>query len=202
MNEITQTRGEQTRKEILQVAHDLFVQQGYHGTSMRQIAKGTHMALGGLYNYFESKEMVFKEVFWEYHPYRDIFPFLQEAEGNTVEEFIHHATTLMEKSLFSHPDFLNIMFIEMVEFKGSHTAEIFQFLFPQGLQIAQDFLEKYKDQIRPIYPYIFMRSILSLFFGYFVTGIVISKYTPPEFTTDAMVQLTDIYLHGILENKP
>lgn len=202
MNEISQTRGEQTRKEILQVAHDLFVQQGYHGTSMRQIAKGAHMALGGLYNYFESKEMVFREVFWEYHPYRDILPFLQEAEGDTIEEFIHHATTLMENALFSHPDFLNIMFIEMVEFKGIHTAEIFQFLFPQGMQIAQGFLEKYKDQIRPISPYIFMRSILSLFFGYFVTGIVISKYTPPEFNTNAMRQLTDIYLHGILESKP
>lgn len=159
------------------------------------------MALGGLYNYFESKEAVFKDVFWEYHPYRDILPYLNNAEGDTVEEFIHHATTLLEDALFSHPDFLNLMFIEMVEFKGIHTSEIFQAIFPQGMQIAQGFLKRFQDQIRPISPYIFMRSLLSLFFGFFITGVVISKYTPPEFNTDAMRQITDIYLHGLLERK-
>jgi AcrR family transcriptional regulator len=202
MNDIPLTRGEKTRQEILQVAHDLFVQQGYHGTSMRQIAKNAHMALGGLYNYFESKDIVFKEVFWEYHPYRDILPFLKDAKGNTVEEFIHHATTLMENALFTHPDFLNILFIEMVEFKGAHTAEFFQMIFPMGLEIAQDFMEKFKDQIHPMSPYIFMRSILTLFFGYFITGVVLSKYTPPEFDINAMEQISDIYLHGIMERKP
>lgn len=195
------SRNLKTRQEILRVAHDLFVQQGYHGTSMRQIAKNAHIALGGLYNYFESKEIVFKEVFWEYHPYRDILPFLYKAEGDTVEEFVHHATSLLENSLFSHPDFLNLMFIEMVEFKGIHTGEIFQAIFPQGMQIAQEFLKRYQDQIRPVSPYIFIRSMLSLFFGFFITGIVISKYTPPEFNTDAMKQITDIYLYGLLERK-
>ncbi|NMC11514.1 MAG: TetR/AcrR family transcriptional regulator [Chloroflexi bacterium] len=195
------SRNQKTRQDILRAAHDLFVQQGYHGTSMRQIAKNAHMALGGLYNYFESKEAVFKDVFWEYHPYRDILPYLNNAEGDTVEEFIHHATTLLEDALFSHPDFLNLMFIEMVEFKGIHTSEIFQAIFPQGMQIAQGFLKRFQDQIRPISPYIFMRSLLSLFFGFFITGVVISKYTPPEFNTDAMRQITDIYLHGLLERK-
>ena len=54
------SRGEQTRNAILQAAHDLFVQQGYHGTSMRQIAKQAGLALGGLYNHFASKEDVFQ----------------------------------------------------------------------------------------------------------------------------------------------
>ena len=50
------SRGERTRAEIIQAAHDLFIQQGYHGTSMRQIAGQAGIALGGLYNHFESKE--------------------------------------------------------------------------------------------------------------------------------------------------
>ena len=32
------TKGERTRQEILQAAFKLFTAQGYHGTSMRQIA--------------------------------------------------------------------------------------------------------------------------------------------------------------------
>jgi AcrR family transcriptional regulator len=178
------------------------VQQGYHGTSMRQIAKDTHMALGGLYNYFESKEVVFKEVLWEYHPYHDILPFLKDAQGDSFEEFMHNASKLMTNALEKHPDFLNLLFIEFVEFKGVHTAELFDTVFPLGFQIAQDVIERYTDQIRPYPPYILMRSILVLFFGYYLTWIVIARLSPPEFNTNAMEQLTDIYLHGIMEHKP
>ena len=62
------TKGEQTRTTILQSAHDLFIKQGYHGTSMRQIAQGAHIALGGLYNHFSSKEQVFEAVFFSLPP--------------------------------------------------------------------------------------------------------------------------------------
>ena len=74
MAEQIQRRGEQTRQAIIQAAHDLFLQQGYHGTSMRQIARNAEIALGGLYNHFASKEEVFEAVFLEYHPYHEVIP--------------------------------------------------------------------------------------------------------------------------------
>ncbi len=63
MGERNVFRGEQTRGEIIRAAHKLFVQQGYHGTSMRQIAKQAGIALGGLYNHFDSKQEVFQAEF-------------------------------------------------------------------------------------------------------------------------------------------
>jgi AcrR family transcriptional regulator len=45
------TQGEQTKSEITQVAYRLFLEQGYHGTSMRQIAQNSGIALGGIYNH-------------------------------------------------------------------------------------------------------------------------------------------------------
>ncbi len=74
------TRGEQTRTTILQVAHDLFIKQGYHGTSMRQIAQQANLALGGLYNHFSSKEQVFKAVFLAFHPYHEVLPLIASAQ--------------------------------------------------------------------------------------------------------------------------
>jgi AcrR family transcriptional regulator len=38
MSEETTSRGERTQGQIIQAAHRLFVEHGYHGTSMRQIA--------------------------------------------------------------------------------------------------------------------------------------------------------------------
>ena len=38
------------------------------------------------------------------------------------------------------PDFMNLMFIELVEFKSVHAQQLFASLFPQGMQILQHFV--------------------------------------------------------------
>ena len=45
MPENSATNMETTQQKIIRAAHDLFVQQGYHGTSMRQIAAQADIAL-------------------------------------------------------------------------------------------------------------------------------------------------------------
>jgi AcrR family transcriptional regulator len=56
----TLSKGKNSRANILRAAHDLFLQQGYHGTSMRQIAEGAGTALGAIYNHFPGKETIFR----------------------------------------------------------------------------------------------------------------------------------------------
>ena len=124
------SRGEQTRTAILQAAHDLFVEQGYHGTSMRQIASRAGIALGGLYNHFPSKEAVFEAVFFAYHPYHEVLPYIQQAQGATVEEVIHDAASRMVEAVRGRPDFLNLMFIEMVELKSVHAQKLINTFYP------------------------------------------------------------------------
>lgn len=53
------SKGELTRESILEGAYQLFLRQGYHGTSMRQIAEEAGIALGGIYNHFSGKEEIF-----------------------------------------------------------------------------------------------------------------------------------------------
>ena len=102
------SRGEQTRNAILQAAHDLFVQQGYHGTSMRQIAQQAGLALGGLYNHFPSKEAVFEAVFFTYHPYHEVLPLIAESQGNSLDEVVRDAArrmlAVMERWIAAAPE--------------------------------------------------------------------------------------------------
>ena len=42
------SKGERTRATILAVAYNLFVTTGYHGTSMRLIADGAGLVVGGV----------------------------------------------------------------------------------------------------------------------------------------------------------
>lgn len=53
---------EEKRLKIIKTACRLFAQKGYSNTTMPDIAKELGMSVGNLYNYFESKEELAKEV--------------------------------------------------------------------------------------------------------------------------------------------
>lgn len=50
------TRQEEGKQDILGAAAHLLASHGYHGMSMRDLARDTGMSLANLYNYFASKE--------------------------------------------------------------------------------------------------------------------------------------------------
>ena len=53
---------ERTRKEIIEVAAELFKKNGFHKTSMDEIARTAKKAKGSLYYHFASKEELFTVV--------------------------------------------------------------------------------------------------------------------------------------------
>ncbi|MEA3439309.1 MAG: TetR/AcrR family transcriptional regulator [Chloroflexota bacterium] len=192
-------RGERTREQIIQAAHDLFVQQGYHGTSMRQIANHASISLGGLYNHFDSKEEVFKAVFVDYHPYHRVLPILLAVQGESVETRVRHAAFQMRQAIEDDPDFMNLMFIEVVEFKSAHASKVFEVVLPQGIEVVERIVGDQQDETREIPALMLIRSFLGLLFSYFLTEIIFAASAPSEFRENAMDYLVDIYLHGILE---
>jgi len=196
-NEIL-SRSERSRTEILLAAHQLFTRQGYHGTSMRQIARQAGVALGGLYNHFTSKEEVFQAVFLEYHPYHEVLPALLSASGETIEQLVRNAADNLLIALANRPDFLNLMFIEIVEFNSIHMAQLFSTLFPQALEVVQRIQQIGGQRLRPVPPAMLVRSFLGLFFSYYITEKIIAPRAPTELVENAMDHFVDIFLHGIL----
>jgi AcrR family transcriptional regulator len=190
-------KGELTRAVILQAAHSLFITQGYHGTSMRQIAKKAGVALGGIYNHFSSKEGIFQAVFIENHPYLEMIPAIESAQGDTIEEFVRDAANQMMKAIYRRPDFLNLMFIEIVEFKSTHVHKLFKTNYPRGIQIVQR-MRGAKGNLREIPAPMLIRAFISLFFSYYLADVVIGEIAPSGFKENAMEYYVDIFLHGIL----
>jgi hypothetical protein len=66
------------------------------------------------------------------------------------------------------------------------------------MQIAQQLVEPYPEQLRPIPAPMVVRTFLGLFFGYYLTETALAPAAPLEFRQDAMQYFMDIYLHGIL----
>lgn len=193
------SRGEQTQIQIRRTAHDLFIQQGYHGTSMRQIAAEAGIALGGVYNHFNSKEEIFESVFQEYHPYHQVIPLLLNTTGNTIEERVRNAANQMVDIINERPDFLNLMFIEVVEFKSIHARNLFKRILPQSIRVAEHIISGEYERLRNIPPAMLIRSFLGLFFTYYLTEILFANVGSNDFRENAMDYIVDVYLHGIID---
>lgn len=55
-------KGEERKKQLLQVALDVFIEKGYYGTSTREIARRAGVSSGLLFHYFNSKESIYLEL--------------------------------------------------------------------------------------------------------------------------------------------
>ena len=58
-----------TRQRILDVALDLFTEQGYDGTSLREIAEQLGVTKAALYYHFESKEDILMALHMRIHDF-------------------------------------------------------------------------------------------------------------------------------------
>ena len=59
---IAMKKGEQRKQELLKIAYDLFLSEGYENTSVDTIIEKAGIAKGTYYYYFESKEAMLEEV--------------------------------------------------------------------------------------------------------------------------------------------
>jgi AcrR family transcriptional regulator len=193
------TKGETTRLAVEDAAIELFMEQGYHATSMRQIADRAGLALGGIYNHFASKDEIFEAIIVDKHPYRRILPLVVEAQGETAEEFLRSAFKIAVTELGNDPAFMKLMLIEIVEFNGKHGAGMLKEIAPKVLPVFEQML-KVRKGLRITNPAMFLRSFFGMIISYFITEMVtansvLSKLMPK----DAMDIYIDIYLHGVLK---
>lgn len=193
-------KGQQTKDKILRQAHRLFIKQGYHGTSMRQIAEKTGIALSGIYNHFSSKAEIFEEVFLTYHPYNDVLPALEGAQGATLEELVRNAAYKMVQALNKRPDFLNLMFIEYMEFKNKHTKALVDDVIPKSTMLIQRFTSP-RDRLRPISVPVLIRAFVSMFLGYYLTEMMLRGWSDSAFSDQSLEDFIAIFLHGVVADN-
>jgi AcrR family transcriptional regulator len=110
----------QPRDRLLEAGQSLFSDQGYAATSMRQVAEKAGLALGSVYNHFQSKEAIFQAILMEFNPFTrcNVRPLSENFDR------IQAKTLLAE--LEKQPEFFNLILIELLEFKGQHLPQLFE----------------------------------------------------------------------------
>jgi AcrR family transcriptional regulator len=74
--------GASTRERILDVALDLFTEQGFDGTSMREIAERLHISKPAIYHHFASKEEILMALHMRLHEFGKVA--LERLANRTV----------------------------------------------------------------------------------------------------------------------
>ena len=67
LNFMSKPLADKKRETVLQAAHQIFLQFGYHRTTMGDLAKAAQMSRPALYLIFPNKEAIFRAVVTRYH---------------------------------------------------------------------------------------------------------------------------------------
>lgn len=203
MSSLPFTKSEKTRAAIIDAAYQLFLDQGFHATSLRQIVQKSGVTMGGIYNYFASKEEIWQAVLYDKHPFHEVMPVLEAASGETLAEIVRDTASRWVAEIGKRDRFLNLMFIEIVEFNSRNISQVFDLFYPQLSALLTKLYQK-KGSMRPVSTVNLVRSFAGLFFSFYIT----SRFLPPALVVQQdeqsnLEEFVDIYLFGILaEDDP
>jgi AcrR family transcriptional regulator len=83
----TTSKGERTRRRIVELAAPVFNRQGYVGASLRDLVDATGLEKGGIYNHFGSKEQLALEA----------YDFAMSRVTDALARSQHGATTAVDR---------------------------------------------------------------------------------------------------------
>ena len=114
-----QIKKDYTREQIVEVAKQVFMTKGYTKTSMRDIAAGVGIGVSNIYNYFKSKDELFRHIvapllkelermMYEHHNVNDQDLFVRYAQGDGDDMLTEHVQSYM-KLINNHRDELKLL---------------------------------------------------------------------------------------------
>ncbi len=202
MEEPQLTKGERTQRVILEAAKELFLNQGYTATSIRQIARAVGITPAAIYNHFSSKEEIFTTLLQEVAPFEQIAQLFQEAEADTPQDLLRQVFCGFVDILFSREQYVQLALIDAQERDGATLATFLPQFFPRFITFFQRLaeLDAERGQLRDIPPFMIGRALISFIVGYFAT----ERVAKPTVTLnlpdmDWMQGLVDIFLHGVVK---
>jgi AcrR family transcriptional regulator len=193
-------KGNISQDRIKEAAFKLFINQGYHGTSMRQIAEAANLTPASIYNHYQNKEQIFRQVLLAHHPYHQILPILESADGEDAESILRGVANRVYKVIRKQKGLLHIMFIELVEFEGKHFGEIFRSVSPRIFAFLGKLKSK-KGQLRKIPETNIMLTMIGLVMSQWILEAMFLKSIRLPFSDKHFEHALDIYMHGILAEK-
>ena len=185
-----------TRQAILDASAELFLRQGYHGTSMRQIAQQTGITPAAIYNHFATKESIFAELLLVFSPHAAVTGALHETQGRTTHDLVLDGLQRMYRALDQTGTGFRLLVIELIEFRGDHAGRMAQAFLPRVMAFVS-LLQRSSPGLRSLPPILVARTFLGLFLSYAVSSALLERLPGFEASPEDLPQLAGIFLEGV-----
>lgn len=190
---------ERNQVKIEEAALRVFTRQGYHGTSVREIADEAGVSLGNLYNYYPNKEKIFASLVRRYGvrmaglQHRLLSPLGGELDRAGLKKLAR----AVREIVYRNPDYWRLMYIDVVEFGNRHFASSFRDL-ARNIAAVTGREMRLPTRRRGVDPTFAFSAIYLQFFTYFLVEKLFGGKQhlglPEE---QAITQLIEIYTAGV-----
>lgn len=204
MPKLNQSVIAEKRDHIEKVAKQLFIKQGYHGTSIRQIASEAGVSLGNLYNYYHTKEEILVSLIGRYEEiiterFNDMFA---EIEEPLLPQNLIKLGRLLQEVVDDHYEFWLLMYIDVLEFKNQHCRKFFDGLAERfGQRFAHHFqaIKRQKIVNEDVDPAVGFTIAYLQFLNYFLIEKLFSGNLHLGLNNDeALITLTELFCRALL----
>jgi len=148
-----QVKKEYTHEHILEVAKRVFLRKGYSKTSMRDIAKGAGIGVSNIYNYFKSKDDLFRYIvmplvteletmMYEHHKMSNQESFMS-GEACNSEEMIAKNVQEYLRLINNHRDEFKML---LYQAQGSSLENYIDTYTESCSNLVLDFMEEFKKK--------------------------------------------------------
>jgi len=119
---------EKNKLKIERSALQLFTRKGFHGTTVREIAKKAGVSMGKLYIYYDSKEDIFIDLVhhlgrkMEAIRQKELIPLMASLDPDSLRKLAKAIGRVVAENL----DYWRLMYIDVVEFRHKHFIHSFR----------------------------------------------------------------------------
>jgi AcrR family transcriptional regulator len=128
MPRLPHDRIEKNKLKIERAALQLFTRKGFHGTTVRQIAKKAGVSMGKLYIYYDTKEDIFIDLVhdlgkkMESIRRKELIPLMEFLDADSLQALAMAIGKVVRENL----DYWRLMYIDVVEFRHKHFIHSFR----------------------------------------------------------------------------
>ena len=197
-------RSEQSRRQVLDAALQLFSHQGYRATSVREIADAARVSTGNLYHHFPDKEAIFRTLLDEFSAITRSarYPYMRALTSGRFPENLEDLGAAARESVRQFRSYIALIYVDVIEFNGTH---ICSFYGDMGQSYAaliaengslHDLATRLREGVSPVSALLMTGRI---FFNYFSLEILFN--VPAPFGKDSkqvIHEIAEIMRNGML----
>jgi len=197
---------EKNKGRIEEAAKKLFIKQGFHATSMRNIAGRAGTSLGNVYNYYRTKEEILGSIIGKYQTTIDgrLRAIFDEIDEPLKPESLVRFGQQIKKMVNDHHDFWLLMYIDVLEFENRHFRKMFEGLvhnLRRRFATQFDELKSCGAVHADVDPAVGFTAVYMQFFNYFLVEKLFGGNRHFGLTDEQVItQLTGMYCRGLLQN--